>query len=155
VPESDDIEVLKTLEVEQMTPGTVKTAMKHCNKIKTDDITMWQILKCKDATFAFIACAIGEYNITFFSAFLSVHLSGTYGLTDSQVSLCFLLASVPYVMAALMLPCIGNKIPRKVLFVTCFVTTSFSFGLMGPSSFFDWPDHLYLVLLGLGIVGFV
>ena len=138
-----------------MTPGTVKTHVKHCNKIKIDDINMLSILKCKDATFAFIACAIGEYNITFFSAFLSVHLNTEYHLSESQVSLCFLLASVPYVMAALMLPCIGNKIPRKVLFVVCFVTTSFSFGLMGPSSFLEIPNHLYIVLVGLGIVGFI
>ena len=138
-----------------MTPGSVKTALKHCNKIKYEDINFFTVMKCKDATFAFIACALGEYNITFFSAFLSVHLTSVYNLTDSQVSLCFLLASGPYVLAAIMLPCIGTKVPRKVLFVVCFVVTSFSFGLMGPSPFFGMPNHLYLVLLGLGIVGFV
>ena len=43
---------------------------------------MMVVLKSKEATLALVACAMGMYNISFFTPFLSVKLK-SYDLSDS------------------------------------------------------------------------
>ena len=45
-----------------------------CNLLDIKNINMMVIMKCKPALFAFIAAAMGEFSISFFTPFLSVQL---------------------------------------------------------------------------------
>jgi len=56
------------------TPSLIKTKIKfeHCNLLSLNDVSMLTVLKCKEATLAFLACAVSMYNISFFTPFLSV-----------------------------------------------------------------------------------
>ena len=62
---------------------------------------------------------------------------------------------VPYLPSCILVPILFKNVPRKVQFVICFIVSGFAVGLMGPTELFDLPDRLYLVLLGLFIIGSV
>jgi MFS family permease len=115
---------------------------------------MTTILKCKEATLALLACAIGMYNISFFTPFLSIKLKD-YGISDTGIGYCFLLASFPYFVATIVCPLIFKNIPRKLQFIICFVVSGVSFMFMGPSTLVGLPDKVWIVLLGLSIIGFI
>lgn len=128
--------------------------IEHCNLLHIKDIKMTTILKCRDAVYAFLANAIGMYNISFFTPFLSVQLE-TYGFSDSQIGYCFLLASFPYFIATLVCPIVCKNTPRKLQFVICFIISALGFMFMGPSRLVGFPDKPFLLLIGLVIIGFI
>jgi uncharacterized membrane protein YozB (DUF420 family) len=72
------------------------------------------LLKSKEATFGCLAGAIALFNITFYTSFLSVHLSKTYNVKDEDMGYYFSLLSVPYLLAALIFPYVFRGVPRKL-----------------------------------------
>lgn len=102
------------------------------NLLTSKDITIWKILSCRDSAFALFASGIAFYNITFFEPFLSVELE-TYGLVPSQMGYAFLMLSLPYFFAAVLLPRYTGNVPPKLQFVVAFLLTTVAFALMGPS----------------------
>ena len=72
------------------------------------------ILKHKAAVFAFIACGIGMYNVSFFTVFLSLHLEANFGVKDKDMGYYFALLSFPYFFSAILAPAIFAYFPRKV-----------------------------------------
>lgn len=79
----------------------------------------------------------------------------TYDLSDSVIGVCFMLASFPYLLSAIITPYWFKNTPRKLQFVICFFFSAIGFILMGPSSLFGLPNHLYFLLIGMFILGFV
>ena len=118
------------------------------------DVRMLVVLKSREATFALVACAMGMYNISFFTPFLAVKLK-TYDLSDSQIGFCFGMASFPYFLSAISQPFLMKNVPRKVQFVACYIVSACSFALMGPSTLFHLPDKLFLLLIGMFFLGFI
>jgi predicted MFS family arabinose efflux permease len=130
-------------------------SIEHCNLLHIGDVKMGTIMKNKEAALALIASAVGMYNMSFFSPFLSTHLSKDYNFSDTQVACCFLLASIPYFCAVMTYPFLTKKIPRKLQFVICFCFSALAFLLMGPSKLLRMPNKAWLLLVGLFILGFV
>jgi hypothetical protein len=67
----------------------------------------------------------------------------------------FALLSFPYFFSAILAPVIFACFPRKVQFIWCFAISAVGFMFMGPSIIFGLPDKLYLIMIGLPIVGFI
>ena len=84
-----------------------------CNLLPFREIKFMTIIRCKESMLALIANAIGMYNISFFTPFLSVKLK-QYHLSDTEVGWCFLLASFPYFVGTVVCPFFFKDTPRKL-----------------------------------------
>jgi len=84
------------------------------NLIKIEEISMLLILKSKDACFAFIACGVGMYNVSFFTVFLALHLEKNFNVKARDMGYYFALLSFPYFFSAILAPMIFACFPRKV-----------------------------------------
>jgi len=84
------------------------------NLLEEKDISMLLILKSKDVVFAFIACGVGMYNVSFFTVFLALHLEKTFDVKADDMGYYFALLSFPYFFSAILAPAIFACFPRKV-----------------------------------------
>lgn len=84
------------------------------NLLEEKDVSMLQILKSKDVVFAFIACGVGMYNVSFFTVFLALHLEKTFEVSAGHMGYYFALLSFPYFFSAILAPAIFACFPRKV-----------------------------------------
>jgi len=41
-----------------------------------------QVIRCKDAMFALVASGIALYNVSFFGAFLSIHIENNFNISN-------------------------------------------------------------------------
>ena len=103
---------------------------------------------------AHISSSIANYNISFFSSFLCLHLE-SFGVSQAHMGYCFMLLSMPYFIATLSTPIICKKVPRKLQFVICFGISTIAFSLMGPSRILNFPHSIALVLIGMTMLGFI
>ena len=76
------------------------------NLLEQKDISMMLILKSKDVVFAFIACGVGMYNVSFFTVFLSLHLEKNFHVAPDDMGYYFALLSFPYFFSAILAPAI-------------------------------------------------
>lgn len=114
------------------------------------------LLKPRMAFAALFTSCISMYCVSFYSAFLAVQLEEVYGVPEAQMGYCFLLASGPYLIACIVLPAVLKNVPRRLQMIICFLVSSISIGLMGPSEFFVvLPDTLPVVLIGMFFLGFI
>ena len=67
----------------------------------------------------------------------------------------FILASFPYIVGCVSLPIALKNMPRKLQCVICFYLSAIAFALMGPSYLLELPEKLYLILIGLSVLGFI
>lgn len=128
--------------------------IEHCNLLHIKDVKIMTVLRHKEACLALLANAVGMYNISFFTPFLAVELK-TYNLSDSQIGFCFMLASVPYLIAIVVTGLMCKKVPRKIQFIISFFVSAFAFALLGPSHLFFLPHKLPVLLSGLTVIGFI
>lgn len=85
----------------------------QCNTIQIHDISIYQIMKCKESMLALIAVSLSMYNISCITPFLSVELKG-FNLDNDKIAYCFMLCSFPYFFAAISLPFLLKNCPRKL-----------------------------------------
>ena len=68
----------------------------------------------------------------------------------------FAIMSVAYLSSAILVPILFSKLPRKLQFVICFVTSTIAMALMGPSHILGIdPGHFFMVLTGWFILTFM
>lgn len=109
----NDIKTLAALKTDKEKVSIENLKIENCNLLHIKDIKILTILKCREAVFAFAANAIGMYNVSFFTPFLSVQLKG-YNFTDTEIGYCFLLASFPYFIGTIVCPILTKNTPRKI-----------------------------------------
>lgn len=95
------------------------------------------------------------FNVSFFSAFLSVEIEDKYNVKDNQMGYFFVALSGPYLIAAVICPIIFKTTPRKLQFVISLVVSGFAYLLMGPSQLVNLPDKLAIIITGLVILGLI
>ena len=59
--------------------------------IKSDQVTILSTLKIKAVIFAFIANAIGMYNVCFSGSFIAIHFSKVYDVSDTEMGNYFII----------------------------------------------------------------
>ena len=130
--------------------------LSDCNNLSKETMGFCDLLKPRMAFAALFTSCISMYCVSFYSAFLAVQLEEVYGVPESQMGYCFLLASGPYLIACIILPAILKNVPRRLQMVICFLVSSISIGLMGPSRLFVVvPDTLPVILIGMFFLGFI
>lgn len=68
----------------------------------------------------------------------------------------FAILSFSFLSSAILAPIMFRKCPRKLQFCVCFFVSTFALAFLGPSKLLGFnPDHFYLVLIGLPLLGFV
>ena len=55
--------------------------------------------------------------------------------------------------AAMIVPSISEKLPKRLQFAICFTVAGLCFGLMGPSRLLGLPSSLVLIESGFAILG--
>ena len=150
-------EVIQSIPQAQSSLGDsyVDTLLAGYNLLPLNQVGMRTILKAKDACFAFLACSVGMYNVSFFTVFLALHLQKEFLVQADDMGYYFALLSFPYFFSALLVPALFGGMPRKLQFILCFFLTALGFMLMGPSSVLGLPNVKYLIMLGLPLTGFV
>jgi fucose permease len=82
---------------------------------------------------------MGIFNLRFYISFFSIQLKEIYNVADEDMGYYFCLFSISYLILALTYPRIFGKLSKKISFVACFLITSFSYALMGPSKLLGLP----------------
>lgn len=59
--------------------------------IGVNDVTILSTFKQKEVFFAFLANAIGMFNISFFSTFLSIRYNNEYGVSETNMGYYYLI----------------------------------------------------------------
>jgi len=132
----------------------INEIIKGHNLVSIDEINISKFLKSRSVVFAFIATGIGMFVCTFFASFMSVEFKDIYGVPDEKMGFYFACLSGPYMLSAVANPIFFSNVPKKLQFAMSVILASLAFGFLGPSNLLNLPQSIYLVVLGLVIIGF-
>lgn len=97
-------------------------------------------------------CFVVSVNVTFFYGFLTPELV-KLGLSENQAGYAISVLSFFYLFGCILLPIVGGKLPRKLLFTAGAFGLSFCMLIMGPSKFFNFPVDIKFVLSAYPLLG--
>lgn len=92
-------------------------------------------------------------SVSLFSSFLSLELR-KFGVVEKNMGYYFAILTGPYFLNCIFAPIVFGKLPARAQYVLSFLFDSVAFMLMGPSNWFDLPDRLLVVVIGLFVLGY-
>ena len=78
----------------------------------------------------------------------------SYGIPVTSIGYWFAIPCVAYIIMTLLISSYIAYLPRRLLFFTSFIAVTLSLLLMGPSTLLGFPDDVYLIIAGRGLIGF-
>lgn len=94
--------------------------------------------------------------ISIFSSYYNSVLSlviVSYNVNGSAAGYVFAIPCFTYAVSSIMVTYIVSYLPRRLFIFLSFTTTAISLFMMGPSAVLNFPDYLWLLILGLAVNG--
>lgn len=111
----------------------------------------WMIIN-RRGLFALSSCGILMIFENFKSAFLSVYLEYR-GVDIAYHGWIIAISPFFYIFSGNFIGYIIDKAPRRIFMFFAFLLVSFALFMMGPSAMIGFPDELWLLYVGTGLIG--
>lgn len=111
----------------------------------------WMIIN-RRGLFALSSCGILMVFENFKSAFLSVYLEHK-GVEKSYHGWVIAISPFFYILSGNFIGYIIDKAPRRIFMFLAFILVTFALFLMGPSQLIGFPDKIWLLYIGTGLIG--
>jgi len=110
-------------------------------------------LSNRRALFAFLACGIICILTSYSSGYLTVVLTETMNVDTEYVGIILALPATAYIISSIAVNYFVEYIPRRIFIFATFLVYTLAIFMMGPSEFLDFPNDLYIFLIGYFISG--
>jgi MFS family permease len=111
----------------------------------------WMVIN-RRGLFALSSCGILMIFENFKSAFLSVYLEHK-GVDKAYHGWIIAISPFFYIFSGNFIGYIIDKAPRRIFMFFAFILVSFALFMMGPSAMIGFPDELWLLYVGTGLIG--
>lgn len=114
----------------------------------------WDIFLHRRLFFNLFATGILMTAMSFGSAILAPRLQKTYGVSTTVMGLIFALPLILAAVSPVVVNFLSARFENRLIISVALVLVSVSFLMIGPSETLGFPEELYLMCIGLVLMGF-
>ena len=120
---------------------------------QNNTISWGRILGTKGATFAYLTCFFGTFAVIDYVGFISTELVHAKGMADDSIGYLYFGQCMVYLFMCLLYPYTFEHSSRKLQFVVAMFGQCLCHLLMGPSNLLSLPDELWIIIVGMNMIG--